>query len=125
PRLAGGQVHLPSGAVFGIGFTPISNHADHARIPAGDFCNAANRVLPRPQFPRHRFVDDNHWLAFGSILPTDVAAPKQAHTYRLEVAGRNDVDKGALKFPTVIVPTLGSNSPTAVPAHRQVVRNAH
>src|SRR6185312_3974268 len=91
------------------------------RVMAVDVRNLPDCVLAGPQPSRNRLVDDYHRLRLRPVVPSKIAALDETHSNRLEVAGRNDVDKGSLQLSPLIRLALGRNSPTPVAAQWQVV----
>jgi hypothetical protein len=50
----------------------------------------ADRALSRPDSPRHRFVDDDHWRRRRRILIGEQTARDQPHADRLKIAWRDE-----------------------------------
>src|SRR5262249_45669876 len=69
-----------------------------------------------------RLVEDDYRSIARKVVPGEVAAFHQAHSHRLQVAGRNDVNEhGNVIDGIQLLLTFGGDAPTPVPAHGQVV----
>ena len=86
--------NLRSRIVLCTAFAHIGNRPDNLDVHSAryDGCSA-NRILPRPQFPHHRLVNDYHDAIVRKIIPADIAAFNQAHSHRLQITRRDDVNE--------------------------------